>query len=95
MSRKETTIDDLARMVAEGFADMQTRMDKRFDGIQGEVSGLSKEMKQHHEKTDARLVSLELGQEEMKREFRNAATKFEVRDLDRRVTLLEKKAKFA
>lgn len=31
--KKETTIDDLAIMVAKGFSSMQEYMDKRFDGV--------------------------------------------------------------
>lgn len=72
MSKEETTIDDLARMVAEGF----NGMEKRFTGLEN------------------RMDILERGQEDIKLRLDNVAYRFELQDLDRRVTRLEKKASF-
>lgn len=80
MKEKNVTIDDLARMVKSGF----DSVDKRFDGVDGKFIGIEK-----------RLDNLERGQEDIKLRLDNVAYRFELLELQRRVELLEKKAKFA
>ena len=74
MSKKETTNEDLARMVKKGF----DGTDKRFD-----------KMDQRLEKVDARLDNLEQGQDEIKLRLDNVAYRFEVEDVKKRVKKIE------
>lgn len=53
--KKEITLDDLALMTQGGFNALETRMDKRFDGVHTEMSGLKEDMK----KMDSRLERIE------------------------------------
>ena len=76
MKKKKTTIDDLARMVNKGF----------------EETAKSKEVNARFDKVDIRLDNLEQGQEEIKPRQDNAAYRFEVEDLKKRVKKLEFKA---
>lgn len=76
MKKKNTTIDDLARMVNKGF----------------EETAKSKEVNARFDKVDIRLDNLEQGQEEIKPRQDNAAYRFEVEDLKKRVKKLEFKA---
>ena len=70
MPQKQTTVDDLAGMVRDGFDDVG----KRLDGI------------------NESLDTLEGGQEEIKLKLDNVAYRFELKELQNRVELLEKKA---
>lgn len=69
--KTKTTIDDLARMVADGFANTATKSD---------IQGLS-----------TRMDFLEIGQEDIKLRLDNAAYKFEMKELEHRVEVLEDK----
>ena len=80
MSKKETTIEDLARMVAAGFNNMQESMDKQFGEVRQEIANFREENERGH-------LDLKLRQD-------NVAYRFEMQNLDKRVTRLEKKAKF-
>ena len=40
--KKETTIDDLAVMVAKGFADLEQRINVRFDKLENKFETLAK-----------------------------------------------------
>ena len=47
--KKEITLDELARMVAKGFEDMEGRfkqVDKRFDRLETEVKGIRTDLKE-------------------------------------------------
>lgn len=81
MSGSKMTIDDLARMMQNCFRSMQDQMDKGFDEVKQEISELRTQNEKDH-------LDLKLRQD-------NAAYRFELQDLDKRVTQLEKKAKFA
>ena len=76
MKKKNITIDNLARMVSKGF----------------EGTAKSKEVNTRFDKVDIRLDNLEQGQEEIKLRQDNAAYRFEVEDLKKRVKKLEFKA---
>ncbi|MEO8065920.1 MAG: hypothetical protein ABI643_03675 [Candidatus Doudnabacteria bacterium] len=65
---KKVTIDNLAKMIADGFENTTT-----------EITGV---------KQDIAEVKQDL--EDIKLKFDSVAYKFEVKDLDRRVTVLEK-----
>lgn len=85
MQEKETTLNDLARMIANGFADTATKADIhglsiRVDGVESRLDGV-----------ESRLGSLEAGQEEIKLRLDSLAYKFEVKELTRRVENIEKK----
>ncbi|KKW43064.1 MAG: hypothetical protein UY92_C0001G0078 [Candidatus Magasanikbacteria bacterium GW2011_GWA2_56_11] len=75
--KKKITLDDLAAMVAQGFAEMGGKIDgieSRLIGVDGTLQGL---------KTDIERIDLRLSQ---------AAWQIDYRNLDERVTVLEQKA---
>lgn len=80
MSKDNVTIEDLARMVARGFSEVNEKMDKGFREVRQEMKGL-------REQNDKDHLDLRLRQD-------NVAHRFELQDLEERVTHLEKKAKF-
>lgn len=103
MPKKNITIDDLAKQIQEGFETQEKhlikKMDEKIDDLAGmtkrgfdevydeihnEVGGLKKQMSK-----------LEQGQEDIKLRLDNVAYRFELVELQRRVTLLEKKAIFS
>ncbi len=73
-TKKQTTLDDLAVMIANGF---------------NEVSDNFKGNRQEHEKIFNRLGNLEQGQEEIKLKLDQVAYRFEVEELNRRLRLVE------
>ncbi len=91
MRETEITLGDLARMIANGFADTVTKADfnllggrmgaveSRLDGVESRLGGV-----------ETRLGNLEVGQEEIKLRVDSFAYKFEVKELTRRVEVLEK-----
>lgn len=78
MEEKQTTLDDLARMIANGFADTASKAD--MQSLQTRVDAV-----------ESRLGVLETGQEEIKLRLDSLAYKFEVKELSRRVDILEQK----
>lgn len=90
-------------MVAEGFSEMKTGMDKQFGAVNSRLDGVENGqaklelrmggLESQMQGLKTQMQGLEQNQEELKREFRYAATKFEVRELDKRVTRLEQHAK--
>lgn len=87
MKEKNITLDDLARMVQKGF----DHVDKRLTEIDNRV-----------EKVDNRFDSIEnglsglvRGQEDIQLRLDNCAHRFELRDLDRRLTTLERRPRAA
>ena len=94
--KKETTIEDLALMIGEGFA----QQDKRFENIEGELG----EVKGRLGRVEGELGEVKDGlsslqetnameHQEMKSHLNNMAYRFELNDLGRRVSILEKKVK--
>ncbi len=87
MSKKEMTTDDLARKV---------------DGVAKSVDNLARITKDGFDGVDKRfnhveecLDKLETGQKDIKLRLDSAAWRFELKALEGRVIVLEKKAKFA
>lgn len=74
--KKEITLDDLAGMVQRGFVGV----DKRFDKVETRLDGV-----------EERLKNVEIGQEDIKLRLDNVAYRFELKQLDERVTSLERK----
>lgn len=64
--------------------DLAGMVAKGFEGVNSRI-----------DKLDTRLGNVEIGQEEIKLKLDNVAYRFELRELERRIELLEKKAKFA
>ena len=108
--KKVITIEGLALMIGEGFA----QQDKRFEKIEGELGGVKKELggvKDELGEVRGRLgkVEIEMGKvkdglsslqetnamehQEMKTHLNNMAYRFELNELGRRVSALEKKVK--
>lgn len=73
---KNTTINQLAKMIKRGFDGVNknfNKVDKRFDKI------------------ETKLTNLENGQEEIKLKLDRVAYRFEVEELDRRLKRVEAK----
>ncbi|UZE92964.1 MAG: hypothetical protein IB617_02285 [Candidatus Nealsonbacteria bacterium] len=73
---KNTTINQLARMIKRGFDGVDknfNKADKRFDKI------------------ETKITNLENGQEEIKLKLDRVAYRFEVEELDRRLKRVESK----
>lgn len=87
--KKEITIEGLALMIGEGFA----QQDKRFEKIEGELG----EVKDKLGKVESDLSSLQetnsMEHQEIKTHLNNMAYRFELNELGRRVSVLEKKVK--
>ncbi|OGE74522.1 MAG: hypothetical protein A3K06_00050 [Candidatus Doudnabacteria bacterium RIFCSPHIGHO2_01_52_17] len=83
--KKETTIDDLAVMVKNGFEGVTGEMNSRFDQAH-------RDMNSRFGEVNHRLDLLEQGQEQIKLKLDNVAYRFELIELQRRVEMLEKKA---
>lgn len=87
MKKSKITIDDLAVMVKKGFDESKGEINGVKDEMRDEMDGMRGEM-------NARFDNLERGQEDIKLRLDNVAYRFELQEIERRVVLLEKKAKF-
>lgn len=74
--KKEVTIEDLAGMVQRGFSD-----------VAGQINDLTGQIK----KVQKRMDVLERGQEDIKLRLDNVAYRFELKELENRVKILERK----
>jgi hypothetical protein len=74
---KKITNEELARMMSKGFEDMSTKDDLR---IMATKEDLTRE-----------ILSVRHDLEEIKIKFDHVAHKFEVKDLEKRVSILENK----
>lgn len=74
--KKNITLDNLAGMIKRGFDENTKEHQQLF---------------KRFDKTDARLESLENGQEEIKLKLDRVAYRFEVEELDRRLKRVEAK----
>lgn len=86
MSKEDITIDELARMVARGFDQVVTKLGKEIGGIDAKVENLRSELSEFRKQNERDHLDLKLRQD-------NVAHRFELQDLEDRVTRLEKKAK--
>ena len=84
MSKEEITIDELARMIARGFDNVK----EEIGGVDGKVESLRNELSEFRKQNEREHLELRLRQD-------NVAHRYEMQDLDERVTRLEKKAKLA
>ncbi len=88
MAKKETTIDDLATMVQAGFNDIHDQ----FAGIQGQFVGIQDQfagIQDQFAEMRAELRRLDNGQTEILLRLDNVPYRFELQELDQRVTRLE------
>ena len=87
MAKQKITIDDLARMVQNGFMEMRDATQKivknEVDSVRQEVFETKKENKKH-------FAFIEQGIEDVKLRQDNVAYRFELNALGERVTKLEK-----
>lgn len=67
---------------------------KKIDSLTELVDKLAAATKRGFDGVNIRLNKLEQGQEDIKLRLDNVAYRFELQELERRVTLLEKKARF-
>lgn len=67
---------------------------KKIDSLTELVDKLAAATKRDFDGVNIRLDKLEQGQEDIKLRLDNVAYRFELHELERRVTLLEKKARF-
>ncbi len=79
IKKQKITLDVLAGMVASGFENTPTKAE--FNELKTDVSIL---------KTDVQMVQADLSDVKLRLDY--LAPKFEVRDLEKRVTRLEQKA---
>lgn len=81
MPKKTITNEGLARMIKKGF----DGNDERFEKIDNKFEKVDKKF----DKVDSRLENLEKGQEEIKLKLDQAAYRFEVEYLKKRVKKIE------
>ena len=84
MKKKEITIEDLAGMMKRGFDEMGGEFSK--------INNRFQQVDKRFEQVDKRLGNLERGQEGIKLQLGEAAWRFEVKNLEKRVDILETKA---
>jgi len=74
----KVTIDDLARMIQKEFANQNEKFGKEFESVKKEISDLK-----------LGYETLKQGQDDIKLRLDHVAHKFEVKDLEKRVDILE------
>lgn len=84
MKKENVTLDDLAMMVQKGF-----------DHSDKKIEDLKKEMRSGFDKVEERMDLLERGQEDIKLRQDNCVYRFELKELDRRVRILERRLRTA
>lgn len=97
--KKKMTLDGLAVMVAGGFEEMQTYVDKRFDAVDKRFEAVDKRFEAMDKRFDSIehaiyqiIETLKIIQEEIKNIHRDNFARDEmIRDLRMRVDRLEKK----
>lgn len=77
MSKEKFTIEDLARLTVENHNEIKDEM--------GQI-------RNRLDRVESRLINIGTGQEDIKLRLDNVAYRFELKELDKRVTVLEKKA---
>lgn len=69
MPKKQVTLDDLARMVQNGFIDVEARLGQKIDTVEQKTDDLRVEMKEHFARVDERLYKIDARFSEMNRRF--------------------------
>ena len=87
MKSKNITLDDLAVMVQQGFAESKEAMDKRFAEVDEEFAKVHEQFTQVHQ--ELRSIRKELEGVVYRPEFE--ALQDQVRDMQRALSLLKKK----
>ena len=87
--KKETTIDELALEMREGFR----RVDKTIEELARMVAEGFNSMGNRMDGFEKRMSGLEIGQDDIRNKLDNVAYRFELVELDKRVRVLEKKVK--
>ncbi len=85
MPKKKITIEDIAGMIKRGFDETAKKNDveKRFTEVEKRLDTI-----------ENRVHNIEEGQEEIKIKLDNFPYRFELRELEKRVSSLEKKITF-
>ena len=102
MSEEKITLDKLAENMEKGFQDVKEytsqKIDQKIDELSLAVAkgfdGVDKGFEhvgKRFDKVEVRLDNLEQGQEAIKLRLDNVAYRFEVKDLDERLKIVEKK----
>lgn len=84
MTKENVTIEELARMIARGFGEVKSEI----SDVKGEVNNLRNEFSAFRKQNEREHLELRLRQD-------NVAHRFELQELEERVTNLEKKARLA
>ncbi len=79
-NNNKITIDELARMIQGGFNELREEMNGRFNKVEGDISELKEGQK-----------NLEQGHEKIMLRLDNVAHRFELKELEERVVVLEQK----
>lgn len=91
MALDKNDLNEIKKIVDSSVEDstesLARMVNSGFNSVQKEINGMKSEM-------NDRLKKLEIGQEDIKLRLDNVAYRFELQNLERRVILLEKKAKF-
>lgn len=92
---KKITLEDLAVMIAEGFNAIENRfvgvdqrfisIDQRFVGVEGRLNDLTQEVRQFKKETTDNFERIDL-------RLQQVAYQSDYRELDQRVTTLERRA---
>lgn len=78
---KKITLEDLAVMIAEGF----NAIENRFTGVEGNIAGLRQDFKEFKKETTDNFERIDL-------RLQQVAYQSDYRELDQRVTTLERRA---
>lgn len=83
MKDSKTTINDLARMVNNGF----NGVTEEINGVKQEINEVKQEMITHNQRNEQNHLDLKL-------RLDNVAYRFELQNLEKRMLVLEKKSNF-
>lgn len=85
--KSELTLEDLVMMVKHGFDDMHKRMNERFQKVDERFDSIDALF----ERMEKRLSFLEIGQTDILVRLDDVPYRFELVELDQRVTKIEKR----
>lgn len=93
-TKKEMTMDDLARIVQEGFLNMDNKFSNRFDGVEKRLDKVESRLDRVEEKLDkveVRLDGVENRLDNIEANLKKKVDKIEYNTLEYRVEKMEKK----
>jgi len=88
---EKMTLGKLADKMEKGFQKTDRKTDEKIDQLALTVAKGFTGVDKRFDKVETRLDKLEQGQEEIKLKLDQVAYRFEVRELDRRLKLVEQK----